>query len=67
MRRYTPLRCAKFQGNQIRRSRFIAVFVSVRKEEKKSEKKTQETKSILEVAYLGNAGSDFAQIGNVEC
>ena len=51
MHRYTPLQCAKFQGNQIFRSRFIAVFVSVRKEEEKNE----ETKPICEVAYLGNA------------
>ena len=35
MRRYTPLLCAKFQGNRILRSRFIAVFVSVQKEEQK--------------------------------
>ena len=35
MRLYTPLLCAKFQGNRITRSRFIAVFVSVRKEEEK--------------------------------
>ena len=35
MRLYTPLLCAKFQGNRIWRSRFIAVFVSVRKEEEK--------------------------------
>ena len=36
MRLYTPpLLCAKFQGNRIRSSCFIAVFVSVRKEEEK--------------------------------
>ena len=45
MRLYTPLPCAKFQGNQIRHLRFIAVFVSVRKEEEKSEEK-QETKKL---------------------
>ena len=53
MRLYTPLQCAKLQGNRIWRSRFIAVFVSVRKEEE--EKKNEETKPIFEVAYLGNA------------
>ena len=70
MRLYTPLLCANFQGNRILRSRFIAVFVSVRKEEEKQEelknKKNEETKPIFEVAYLGNARSDFAQIWNVE-
>ena len=66
MRLYTPLLCAKFQGYRIWRSRFIAVFVSVRQEEEK-EKKNEETKPIFEVAYLGNARSDFAQIWNVEC
>ena len=59
MRLYTPLLCAKFQGNRITRSRFIAVFVSVRKEEEKEEeeekKKNEETKPIFEVAYLRNA------------
>ena len=49
---YTPFMCTKFQGNRILRSRFIAVFVSVRKEE---EKKNKETKPIYEVGYLGNA------------
>ena len=53
-------------------SHFIAVFVSVQKEEEKKEKKKRrkqpkETKSICEVAYLGNTSSDFAQIWNVEC
>ena len=70
MRLYTPLLCAKFQGNRIWRSRFIAVFVSVRQEKEKyeeEEKKTEETEPIFEVAYLGNTQSDFAQIWNVEC
>ena len=35
IRLYTPLQCAKFQGNRILRSRFIAILVSVRKEEEK--------------------------------
>ena len=30
-------------------------------------KKNEETKPIFEVAYFGNARSDFAQIWNVEC
>ena len=34
---------------------------------RKEEGKNEETKPIFEVAYLGNAGSDFAQIWNVEC
>ena len=63
MRLYTPILCAKVQGNRILHSRFIAVFVSVRKEEEKleeeeeeeEEKKNEETKPIFEVAYLGNA------------
>ena len=72
MRLYTPLLCAKFQGNRITRSSFIAVFVSVRQEKEKEEeeeeeKKNEETQPIFEVAYLGNARSDFAQIWNEEC
>ena len=39
MRLYNPLLCAKFQGDWIWRSRFIAVFVSVRKKEEKLEEK----------------------------
>ena len=65
MRRYIPLLCAKFQGNRILRLRFIAVL-SVR-QEKEEEKKPEETEPIFEVAYLGNARSDFTQIWNVEC
>ena len=37
MRLYIPLLCAKFQGNRIWRSSFIAVFVSVRQEKEKEE------------------------------
>ena len=55
MRLYIPLLCAKFQGNRMWRSRFIAVFVSVRQEKEKEEKKNEETEPIFEVAYLGNA------------
>ena len=54
MRLYIPLLCAKFQGNRIWRSSFIAVFVSVR-QEKEKEEKNKETEPIFEVAYLGNA------------
>ena len=39
MRLYTPLLCAKVQGNQIRRSCVIVAFVSVRKEEKNKKRK----------------------------
>ena len=44
---YTPLQCAKFQGNRIWHSHFIAVFVSVQKkvEEKKMKKLSQFLKS----------------------
>ena len=42
MRLYSPLLCAKCQGNRIKRSRFIAVFVS---EEKKTKKLRQFLKS----------------------
>ena len=34
---------------------------------KKKKKNNEETEPIFEVAYLGNARSDFAQIWNVEC
>ena len=46
MRLYIPLLCAKFQGNRITRSRFIAVFVSVRQENKKKKKKKIKTKKL---------------------
>ena len=55
MRRNTPFLCAKFEGNRIWRSHFIAVFVSVRNKEEKQEEKNVETKLIFEVTYLGNA------------
>ena len=45
MRLYIPLLCAKFQGNRITRSRFIAVFVSVRQEKEKTKKLSQFLKS----------------------
>ena len=37
------------------------------KRKKNKKEKNEETKPIFEVAYLGNAISDFAQIWNVEC
>ena len=40
---------------------------ATRKRKRRRRKKNEETQSIFEVAYLGNARSDFAQIWNVEC
>ena len=45
MRLYIPLLCTKFQGNRITRSRFIAVFVSVRQEKEKEEEKEEKKKT----------------------
>ena len=54
MRLYTPLLCAKFQGDRIWRSRFIAVFVSVRKEEEnKKKKKTKKLSQFLKSHISG--------------
>ena len=54
MRLYTPLLCAKFQGNQIWRSRVIAVFVSERKEEEnKNNKKTKKLSQFLKSHISG--------------
>ena len=54
MRLYTPLLCAKFQGNCITRSRFIAVFVSVQKEEEnKKKKKTKKLSQFLKSHISG--------------
>ena len=50
MHLYLPLLCANFQGNWILRSRFIAVFVSVRKEE---EKKTKKLSQFLKLHISG--------------
>ena len=41
MRLWTSLLCAKFQGDQSTRLRFIAIFASVRKDEEEEEKKTK--------------------------
>ena len=40
---------------------------ATRKRKIRRRKKNEETEPIFEVAYLGNAQSDFAQIWNVEC
>ena len=37
------------------------------KKKKNKKEKNEETEPIFEVAYLGNARRDFAQIWNVEC
>ena len=51
---YTPLLCAKFQSNRIWRSRFIAVFVSVRQEEEnKKKKKTKKLSQFFKTHILG--------------
>ena len=47
---------------------FYSSFCKCAKRGRKiKENKNDETKPIFEVAYLGNARSDFAQIWNVEC
>ena len=44
MRLWTPFQCAKFQGDQSTRLRFIAIFASVRKDEEgKQRRKKNET------------------------
>ena len=53
MRLYTPLLCAKCQGDRIWRSRFIAVFVNVRKEEKKKKKNTKKLSQFLKSHISG--------------
>ena len=53
MRLYTPLPCAKFQGNRILRSRFIAVFVSVRKEEENKKKNPKKLSQFLKSHISG--------------
>ena len=47
-----PLLCAKFQGNWILRSRFIAVLVSVQKEEEKQIEKDEETKKVFFKSHI---------------
>ena len=64
MRLWTPLLCAKFQGNRSTRLRFIAIIASVRKDEE--EKKTKKNKRNFGRSYLGNGLSDFLQIWNVD-
>ena len=53
MRLYTPFLCAKFQGNRIRSSRFIAVFVSVRKEEENKKKTAKKLRQSLKSHISG--------------
>ena len=60
MRLYTPLLCAKFQGNQIWRSRFIAVFVSVRKEEEKEEEKKMKKLSQFLKSHISGSRDTIA-------
>ena len=53
MRLYTPLQCTTFQDNRIWRSRFIAVFVSVRKEEENKKEKTKKLSQFLKSHISG--------------
>ena len=54
MHLYNVFLYAKFQGNRIWHSRFMAAFLSVQKDEEKiMKKKNKETEPIFEVTYLG--------------
>ena len=53
MRLYTPFLCAKCQGNRIWRSSFIAVFVSVQKEEENKKKKMKKLTQFLKSNISG--------------
>ena len=67
MRLWTPVLCAKFQGDRSTRLLVIAIFASVRKdEEEEEEKKTKKKKRNFGSSYLGNGWSDFLQIWNVD-
>ena len=57
MRLYSLLLYAKYQGNQIWHSHFMAGFVSVLKEEEKQEKTNKETKSIFVLFHKGSTGA----------
>ena len=46
---------------------FYSSFCKCAKRGRKIRRKNEETKPIFEVAYLGNALSDFDKIWNVEC
>ena len=50
---YTPRLCAKCQDNRIWHSRFIAVFVSVQKEEEKRKKNTKKLSQFLKSHISG--------------
>ena len=62
IRLWTPFLCAKFQSDRSTRSRFIAIFASVRKHEEKKTKKNRNFGS----SYLGNGWSDFLHIWYVD-
>ena len=64
MRRWTPILCAKFQGDRSTRLLVIAIFASLRKDEE--EKKNKKKKLNFGSSYLGNGWSDFLQIWNVD-
>ena len=66
IRLWTPFLCAKFQGDQSTCLRFIAIFASVRKEEKKTKKKKRRKNRNFGCWYLRNGLSDFLQIWNVD-
>ena len=65
IRRWTPVLCAKVQGDRSTRLLVIAIFASVRKDEEEK-KKNQEKKRHFGSSYLGNGWSDFLQIWNVD-
>ena len=44
---WTPFLCAKFQGDQSTRLRFIAIFASVQKDEEEEEKKRRKKNETL--------------------
>ena len=52
MRLWTPFLCAKFQGDQSTRLRFIAIFASVRKDEEEEEKKKRRKKNETLAAHI---------------
>ena len=53
MRLYTPLLCAKFQGDRIWRSRFIAVLQVCEKRKKNKKKKTKKLSQFLKSHISG--------------
>ena len=65
IRLWTPLLCAKFQGDQSTHLRFIAIFASVQKHEKKTTKNEEKNRNFFS-SYLGNGWHDFLQIWYVD-